>query len=93
MNESRRERRRQAIAARKAATKMRLAVPVAPPTEPVALPWRRRASGSRLARRALADGSVWSPVLSGEVGDLSSSLATAARFVWGLGLGRGRGES
>lgn len=82
---TRREQRRAAIAARKAETKARLALPVTPPTEPVALPWRRRASDSRVKLQRRAEDAAWSVVMSGDARDLAGSLAAAASMVRMLG--------
>lgn len=80
---SRAERRRAQIAARKAATKARLAQPLRPPKEPVALPWRRRGSG---AMRRTTD-AVWSLVVEGGGTDVAVSLGAVAAFVSALGPG------
>jgi hypothetical protein len=78
MTATRAERRRLAIAERKAATKARLSVPVAPPTVPVALPWQRRRRPLP-ARRIDRDGeALWTLVGAHDAMDLSGSLLAAS---------------
>lgn len=92
MESVRRARRRAVIAARKRATKERLALPVRPPEEPVARPWARSARVVRLPVVLSGATERWSPVVSGDAADLEGSLDAVARFVDGLGelLGGGR---
>lgn len=85
MTRDRRERRRLAIAARKAETRARLSVPASPPTVPVALPWRRRPTSAALRRQQQAETATWSMMMSGDTTDLEGSLATLAEFVRRLG--------
>lgn len=75
---ARREARRLAIAARKAAAKERLRAPVTPPTEPVALPWRRRPSKVKARKQRRAEEGAWSMVMSGDADDVEGALAAAA---------------
>lgn len=81
--EDRRARRRAAIVARKAATKARLAEPVVPPRQPVAIDWVRRPSRPSRPARRYADG--FSGVISGDAGDLEGALEQIAEFVDELG--------
>lgn len=84
-SDERKERRRREIAERKAAAKARLAKAAEPPTVPVALPWRRRPSGAKLARQERAEGAAWSMVMSGDAGDIAGGLAAAATMVHAVG--------
>lgn len=85
MTRDRRERRRLAIAARKAETRARLSVPASPPTVPVALPWRRRTTGVALRRQWQGETPSWSMMMSGDTADLEGSLDALAEFVGRLG--------
>lgn len=90
MSEAGKARRRAAIAARKQATKARLAEPVTAPVEPVALPWKRRPrlrplAGSSAVDATLRAGDVISSVVSHDARDLEGSLAVVAAFVGSFG--------
>lgn len=82
------DRRRAAIAERKAATRARLSAPARPPTEPVALPWKRRRPRVREPELGVPLGgprAVITPIVSHDARDLAGSIATVAIFSRMLG--------